>query len=1456
MYHGVSFRLLHNPPLQEITQLFTRLKQDGCDAIAIIPHHYVSLEPGTANLAPPPPEYPIPWFIYPDVGQDPTHPYHNTPEPELVLATCRLANQLGMRVLLKPHIDSYAADWRGFISVQDRVTDWAWSYRQHFLARYLDIARQVDGTILSLGCELYTVTKELGAEFWIGLAAWVRQQGFTGPLTYAANWGWADDAEYNRLSTLWPHLDYIGVDGYFPLVPLGYSGALDVNTLAAAWHRRGIEADWCPRIDDDLLALSKRAGRPLLFTEIGYPNHSQAAENPGRDPLSSDVRDDDLQRRLALAFQQRWADVKDMVGTFWWEARLDQTNKAAISHDIIGQPIEQIVFRTSATSSGVPLPTLAPPTTDPARALAIHGLHGPNSRLADFHSTPDGPAEGADAVWERVQLAGGHWLKLIYPDHSRADAEAAKARGLHVLVRAPGVGIVHWEAVQQMITEFRGVCDIIEVGNEPFPADDHYANWADLLWNHAWFLEAVWQHCASAAHEAGIQLCAPGWRFPLEPPVAGTRLAGVPELGIPDMVLGEDLARRLQEVYSAYDMVAVHCYDAADLNHDGVFDRIARWHQVFGKPIYLTEYGIAFRHLPGVPAELSDLLKARRYAQFVQRLATLEYVHAAFIFILGGTNDFAAFNGPGYDPNGPNSYWISKDAYALLGQTLAAGVGPTVAAPEGIALAATLEAAMVGHIAWGDRPHGPDFPIMSTPTISPAIFAAWLQTRHSPALNEADAIVYYHAVLNRGINPALALAFFHHESQCGTDPDGAAVRYHTRNWGNLRPRSNGSLGRAIGTTPMTQWGIFRVYRTYLDSLLDWCDLWFLPLYQGLTIRQALAHYAPSDDGNDPNNYANTVLRLLTQWDQASGEFDLPGAAPIPPTDYPLLAPASISKERFRDTLVAAASPILADADSLDYYQLCTANGVDPAIALAFFGQETAYGTQDGAIANKNWANLWDAAGHRTAVFPSWLAGLRALCARWQTAPFADGGPPTVRRIVPLHRGPRPDNPQYLSNLMARIALLQAVAPQLTAEELAGIREDFADEPADVSTNGKAPALDGQIATLGGAAPPNTGRSQLAEWVGTWNKDLQRSVNFDAERNGHQPIAIVNHVMIGTMEGTADAFSQAGTRASAHYGVGTQGRIVQFVNEHDTAWANGRLYDPNVGGLPWLVGVRDHGGDPNNYTISIEWEGTHKGTWIDWQGEHNATLQHGSVSQWWVPGEAQYQAGLALIRDLCARYNIALDGDQATLRAHICRHSDFDNGKKWFCPGEGFPMARLLNDLRSNSLTSVPLLAPASITWERFRDTLVAAASPALAEADSVDYYQICTANGVDPAVALAFFGQETAYGTQDGAIGNKNWANLWDAAAHRTAVFPTWLTGLRALCTRWKAPPFTDDGPPTITSIIPRHRGNRADNPAYLSDISDRIALLRGTTPPTVSSDEGIATPLWTEPALVGMNGR
>src|SRR4051794_20478912 len=123
MFHGVSLRLLHNNPLGTITPILDRLQTEGADAVAIIPHHYVYLAPGTPNLAPPPPASQPSWFLFPDLGQDPSLPFKNSPEPEHVLEVCRAASARGVQVMLKPHNDSYDGGWRGDIVVKHLAGD-------------------------------------------------------------------------------------------------------------------------------------------------------------------------------------------------------------------------------------------------------------------------------------------------------------------------------------------------------------------------------------------------------------------------------------------------------------------------------------------------------------------------------------------------------------------------------------------------------------------------------------------------------------------------------------------------------------------------------------------------------------------------------------------------------------------------------------------------------------------------------------------------------------------------------------------------------------------------------------------------------------------------------------------------------------------------------------------------------------------------------------------------------------------------------------------------------------------------------------------------------------------------------------------------------------------------------------------------------------------------------------
>ena len=77
------------------------------------------------------------------------------------------------------------------------------------------------------------------------------------------------------------------------------------------------------------------------------------------------------------------------------------------------------------------------------------------------------------------------------------------------------------------------------------------------------------------------------------------------------------------------------------------------------------------------------------------------------------------------------------------------------------------------------------------------------------------------------------------------------------------------------------------------------------------------------------------------------------------------------------------------------------------------------------------------------------------------------------------------------------------------------------------------------------------------------------------------IAVVLHTEVGTEHGTEAEFANGANQVSAHFGVGLDGSIDQFVQLTDAAWANG---GPNPG-MRWTF-TNDN---PNLHTVSIETE---------------------------------------------------------------------------------------------------------------------------------------------------------------------------------------------------------------------------------------------------------------------------
>lgn len=174
------------------------------------------------------------------------------------------------------------------------------------------------------------------------------------------------------------------------------------------------------------------------------------------------------------------------------------------------------------------------------------------------------------------------------------------------------------------------------------------------------------------------------------------------------------------------------------------------------------------------------------------------------------------------------------------------------------------------------------------------------------------------------------------------------------------------------------------------------------------------------------------------------------------------------------------------------------------------------------------------------------------------------------------------------------------------------------------------------------------------------------VNFTEGRGGQKSSAIVDHIMVGTMAGTLSWFRNPAAKVSAHYGVGRNGLVVQYVDDADTAWHAGSMVRPSAE----LV-LERRGENPNRWTIGIEHEGdgTDEGT----------------------PEQVEASAHLhALLSD---RHGIPLD------RRHVILHREIRADKT--CPGL-FPVERVL--VRARELIHAPEPARPRIgdrRWSRY-----------------------------------------------------------------------------------------------------------------------------------------------------------
>ncbi len=194
---------------------------------------------------------------------------------------------------------------------------------------------------------------------------------------------------------------------------------------------------------------------------------------------------------------------------------------------------------------------------------------------------------------------------------------------------------------------------------------------------------------------------------------------------------------------------------------------------------------------------------------------------------------------------------------------------PALLGREGrrLALLAMIGAGALAGLLWGVAPQPAvaqsGLTFKAAPRISKGSFSRILSGAGSPAAPHGDEL--YDIVVGYGLDPAVALAFFQHESQFCTT--GKCARAELRNWGMLRRAIR--AGRSVGSGEG-----FTRYGTWQDSVRDWCELMLGYVNRGMeTVEKAVPVYAPSSDGNVPTAYIGAIRRQVAAWAGGSATGD-------------------------------------------------------------------------------------------------------------------------------------------------------------------------------------------------------------------------------------------------------------------------------------------------------------------------------------------------------------------------------------------------------------------------------------------------------------------------------------------------------------------------------------------------------------------------------------------------------
>lgn len=213
-----------------------------------------------------------------------------------------LAHDFGLKVCLKPVVNSRDGFWRGLIRFPDHSgetnywKEWFSSYTS-FMEHYASLGERKNVDMFCTGCEM--TGTEHRVEEWRSLNEKIRKL-VSSPLVYNANHGSEENVPF------FDELDFIGTSAYYPVAHKANSKASEMIEY------------WKP-VKERLKTLSSKFGKKILFMEIGCRSAKGCAIMPWdfehKDyPVSENEQSEYYEAALSSLWEENW-----FKGFFWWD---------------------------------------------------------------------------------------------------------------------------------------------------------------------------------------------------------------------------------------------------------------------------------------------------------------------------------------------------------------------------------------------------------------------------------------------------------------------------------------------------------------------------------------------------------------------------------------------------------------------------------------------------------------------------------------------------------------------------------------------------------------------------------------------------------------------------------------------------------------------------------------------------------------------------------------------------------------------------------------------------------------------------------------------------------------------------------------------------------------------------------------------------------------------------------